>query len=57
MMAAAPLEERRRRCWDLVAYCARYGHVDVSEWPRSSALAFERALSDIVHRENEGSKG
>lgn len=51
-MAAAPLEERRRRCWDLVAYCGRYGHVDVSDWPWSSARALEKALSDIVNQEN-----
>jgi hypothetical protein len=36
----------------MVAFCARYGRMDVRDWPRSEALGFAEALSKLLESEN-----
>jgi hypothetical protein len=52
MALAEDPAERIKRDWDVIAYCARYGRADVSDWPMSQAKSFFQALTRIVIREN-----
>ncbi len=52
-LASVPVEVRLARNWDALAYCARYGRIDVDDWARSDALEFQKALGRIVEGENK----
>lgn len=51
-LASVPVEVRLERNWAALAYCGRYGRIDVDDWPRSDADEFRKALGKIVSDEN-----
>lgn len=53
-------EEATRRIWNLVAACARYGRQrvpDLLDMSYNDAIAFKRALNDLMEAEARASEG